>query len=220
MSYAFQPWPGYHHARYVAEQREQQAQAARTYAWARRERAHADLACRRIDSALAGHLGSTVETRAANVTTTPVVDVNTRTRIITVIAVPYGQRAQISFKGQTWSEIFERGAFDGIDADPEKVRANREHNRADAIGKAVRFDTRDPRGLIADIQVARSTRGDDTLALATDKALSASVGFGVKPGGEQLDRFTRTRRITRAWLDHIALVQAPAYDGATILAVK
>ena len=50
--------------------------------------------------------------------------------------------------------------------------------------------------------------------------LSASVGFGVHPGGEQLDRFTRTRRVTHGYLDHIALVQAAAYDAAQVLAVR
>ena len=49
--------------------------------------------------------------------------------------------------------------------------------------------------------------------------LSASIGFGVPQGGEILDRFNRTRTITRAFLDHLALVQAAAYD-APVLAVR
>ena len=49
--------------------------------------------------------------------------------------------------------------------------------------------------------------------------LSASIGFAVPPGGEILDRFNRTRTITRAFLDHLALVQAAAYD-APVLAVR
>ena len=82
------------------------------------------------------------------------------------------------------------------------------------------FDTRDRRGLIATIKVARTQRGDDTLGLAFEQMLSASVGFAVPDGGEILNRFARTRRITHAQLDHLALVQAAAYSDAKILAVR
>jgi HK97 family phage prohead protease len=215
----FQTHPGQAFARYLTEQREAREAREAHHRRARDARIQADLICRRLDRALSTPPTSPVETRAAS-PTTPVVDVNEQRRIITIIAVPWNQRAQVKFRGQVWNELFERGAFDGIDADPERIRVNREHNKADAVGKVVRFDPHDPRGLIADIQVARSSRGDDTLALAADHALSSSVGFRIKAGGEQLDRFTRTRRITSAQLDHIALVMTPAYEGAQILAVR
>jgi phage head maturation protease len=93
-------------------------------------------------------------------------------------------------------------------------------NRADVVGKVVRFDTRDPRGLVASIRIARTQRGDDTLQLASEDMLSASVGFGVHRNGEVLDRFNRVRRVTSAWLDHIALVMSPVYSDAKVLAVR
>lgn len=152
----------------------------------------------------------------------PVLDVNQRQRIVTVVAVPWLQRARVPFRGEIWAEVFERGAFSAADLmlDPHRVRVNREHNPSLAVGKAVHFDTSDPRGLIADLQLSRTTLGDETLALAEDQALSASIGFGVLPGGEARDRYTKTRKITQAVLDHIALVQAPAYVGAAVLAVR
>jgi HK97 family phage prohead protease len=112
------------------------------------------------------------------------------------------------------------GAFDGVDAAPEKVRVKREHNKADAVGKVVSFNPYDPRGLIADIRIAPTPRGDDTLILASEGMLSASVGFGVHRNGEILDHGNHIRRVTRAWLDHLALVQTAAYGGAKVLAVR
>lgn len=154
--------------------------------------------------------------------TAPVLDVDHRHRIITVIAVPWLQQATIPYKGEVWNEVFERGAFNraGLTTNPSRVRVNREHNPALAVGKATSFDTNDPRGLIADLHMAKTPLGDETLTLADDQSLSASVGFGIHPGGETRERFTRTRRITNAFLDHIALVQQPAYAGAQVLAVR
>lgn len=160
----------------------------------------------------------TINTRAAGA---EVLAVDWPDRTIRIIAAPYGEYAPVVYRGQTWREVFRPGAFDSLASiNPETVRVNREHSRADAVGKCIAFDTRDPRGLIATIRIARSARGDDTLALAAEDMLSASVGFGVYPDGERLDRFARTREIIHAHLDHLALVQAAAYHGATVLAVR
>ncbi|BDB44558.1 MULTISPECIES: HK97 family phage prohead protease [Mycobacterium] len=149
-----------------------------------------------------------------------VLDVDPQQRHITVIAAPYGQYATVLFRGQPWRETIYPGAFDDAATNPEKIRVCREHNRSDLVGKVVHFDTNDPRGLIAQIRVARTQRGDDTLGLAAERMLSASVGFGVHPGGERLDHATRTRQVLHGWLDHLALVMAPAYDAAQVLAVR
>ena len=75
-------------------------------------------------------------------------------------------------------------------------------------------------GLVADLKIAKTLRGDDTLALAEDDCLSSSVGFGVRPSDQVLDRNAMQRRINRAWLDHIGLVEDPAYAGADVLGVR
>ncbi|MGV7697857.1 HK97 family phage prohead protease [Mycobacterium kansasii] len=148
-----------------------------------------------------------------------VVGVDLKERIITVIAVPYHQEAAIAYKGGVWLERFEPGAFRGVEADPEKVRVCREHDKADVVGKCIAF-REDHRGLIADIRIAATERGTDTLILADEGMLSASVGFGIYRDGEDLDHRTRTRRVKHAWLEHLGLVMTPAYDGAKVLAVR
>jgi hypothetical protein len=56
-------------------------------------------------------------------------------------------------------------------------------------------------------------RGDETLALAAENMLSASVGFGIHPGGESLDHINHVRRVTRARIDHLALATRCATTG-------
>lgn len=159
-----------------------------------------------------------VETRA---TPAEVLNVDGRARIITVIAVPWNEPTSVVFRGTVWQEAFARSAFDGIEnRDPERIRVNREHKRGDTVGKVVRFINTDPRGLIAEIRIAQTQRGDDTIALAEDRCLSASISFSIRPGGETLNQTRKTRIVTRALLDHIALVESPAYAGAKVLSVR
>lgn len=165
-------------------------------------------------AALALLADTRVDVRAATAT-----DINATSRIITVIAAPYEQETTVIFRGQPWTEVFTRGAFAGLDADTARVRVNRGHDKQRTVGKVIRFDPDNRAGLIAEIRIARTPLGDETLALAAEDMLSASVGFGVHPGGERLDHRTRTRRVTAAWLDHIGLVEQPAYPGAGVIAV-
>lgn len=158
-----------------------------------------------------------VECRSAAIAESTV-DVDRASRIVTVIAVPYESPTSVMFRGALWTEIFARNAFGGIG--DKVIRANRDHDRTRTCGRVVRFDVADPRGLVAEIRIAATPLGDETLALAADDCLSASVGFGVPPGGEQLDYRAKTRRINRAVLDHVALVADPAYQGAAVLAVS
>jgi phage head maturation protease len=71
------------------------------------------------------------------------------------------------------------------------------------------------------MKISRTARGDETLELARDGILSASAGFMVKGRLDQtLDRRSMTRRIHRAFLDHVSLVGTPAYEGAKIMAFR
>ncbi|WCS20144.1 HK97 family phage prohead protease [Mycobacterium marinum] len=158
--------------------------------------------------------GTRVETRTA-----PAADVDTRSRIITVIAVPYESPAEVAWRSEIWTEIFSRGAFTGVEPQAGRIRVNRDHNRSRTVGKVVRFDPNAQAGLIADIRIAPTALGDETLALAADDCLSASVGFAVPAGGARVDKRTMTRRINTAILDHVALVESPAYAGASVQGV-
>lgn len=139
-------------------------------------------------------------------------------RIIDVIAVPYGQEAVVEYRGDVVREVVEAGAFDGIESRNDPIPANREHNRSETFGKVIAADPNDPRGLRLSIRASRTPKGDDALQLAADGILRASVGMRVRPR-DQIIR-NGLRRIRRAFLDHISLVESPAYDGAAVLAVR
>jgi phage head maturation protease len=151
---------------------------------------------------------------------TEIAEVDSRQRIITLLTVPYERWAKVEYRGEVWDEVFSRTAFDGIEKRPQRVRVNREHLRGDTVGKAVAFYPDRPEGLVSEVRISKTLRGDDTLALAEDDCLSSSVGFGVLPSNQVLDRRLMQRRINTAWLDHIALVESPAYEGADVLNVR
>lgn len=170
-----------------------------------------------------------VETRSADVA---VDGVNFNERIITVIAAPYDVPAQVPFRGAVWSELFTRSAFNGFDplqpgarrvpATASLVMPNPNHEKGHLVGRVSRAFPEDPRGLIAEVKIGKTATGDETLELANDHSISASVGFLVKdPKRDQhLDPYSRTRKINRAFLHHLAFVAEPAYDGAQILSVR
>lgn len=141
-------------------------------------------------------------------------------RLITVVAVPYGEPALVEYRSEVWNEIFERGAFNSVTGAPHRVRVNRDHNKTRTIGKVVQFWPDRQEGLVAEVRVARTPLGDESLALADEDMLSASVGFGVRSTDQVLDRATMTRRIKNAYLDHLSFVESPAYVGAQVLSVR
>lgn len=149
-----------------------------------------------------------------------VAGVNFAQRVIELIAVPYEEQAAIPFHGEVWSEMFLRGAFDGLEKRPGRVRANREHDDRRVIGKALRFWPSRQEGLVAEVRISQTALGDETLALADDDVLGASVGFAVRGSDQELDKRNRIRRVKKAFLDHIAFTPTPAYAGAGVLAVR
>lgn len=156
-----------------------------------------------------------VEVRSSTVT-----DVNSKQRLIDVIAVPWEQEAEVPWQGEIWREVFVRGAFDGIEDHAGRIRVNREHQYGDTIGKVVQFTNAD-NGLLARVKVAETERGDETLSLAEEDMISASVAYRVKkPSDVQFNRRIRLRRVVRAFIDHLAMVESPAYAGAQVLAVR
>lgn len=155
-----------------------------------------------------------VETRDIDVE-----DIDYAERIITVIAAPYGQEAPVLLRGDVWREVFEPGAFDSVVDRPNRVRVNRGHDKQRTVGKVIAFRSTGT-GLIADVRVAKTELGDETLALAAEDMLSASVGFAALPSWMKLDQRAKLRRIHRAHLDHLSFVESPAYEGAEVLEVR
>lgn len=139
-------------------------------------------------------------------------------RTIELIVVPYGQETVVRDEnGRPIREVVERGAFAGIEGRDDHVTVNRDHDHTRTIGKVVAYRD-DPAGLIASVRVSETQLGDETLALARDGVLKASVGMVVRKGDGVVMR--GMRRVKRAFVDHVALVPNPAYAGARVLAVR
>jgi phage head maturation protease len=141
-------------------------------------------------------------------------------RTVEVIAVPYEEEAVIDWRGEAWREVFLRGSFDGIETRSNPVRANRDHDGRRTVGKVTTFWPSRQEGLVASVRIAKTELGDETLALADEDCLGASVGFAVHGSGQELDRRSKTRKIKRAFLDHLAFVPDPAYASAGVLSVR
>lgn len=170
-----------------------------------------------MTDAIEGNSIAPIEHRYAGVT---VGEVNFAQRLITVVAVPYEQPALVEYRSELWHELFERGSLDSVANAPHRVRANRDHSKSRTVGKVMQFWPDRDEGLVAEVRMAKTPLGDETLALADDDCLSASVGFGVRPSDQVLDRRTMTRRIKTAYLDHLSFVESPAYVGAQVLSVR
>lgn len=156
-----------------------------------------------------------VELRSALVANT-----NESQRIVTVIVAPYEQPTPVMWRDEVWTEWFERSAWDGIEKRPNRVRANRAHDRGRTCGKAVKFFPSRQEGLVAEIRMAQTLLGDETLELAKDDCLSVSAGFAALPADQDINRAAKTRAIKTAYLDHISFVEDPAYPGAEVLDVR
>jgi len=140
-------------------------------------------------------------------------------RQIELVVMPYETEAQVVHRGRMIREIVSRGAFEGLDATRRRIMVNRGHVADKVVGKAIAFHPSREEGLVAELQIAKTDQGDETLALADEGLLDASAGFGVPDGGESWPE-RGLRRLTRLWLDHIAMTPDPAYNGTKVLAVR
>jgi phage head maturation protease len=148
-------------------------------------------------------------------------DVDVKQRIIDMIAVPWNQEADVPWRGEMWREVFRRHAFDGIEPHAGRIRVNREHVRGDTVGSVVNLDPSASIGMLARVKVPKTLRGDETLQLAEEDMISASIGYFVKQASDvMVNKRIKMREVLRAFLDHLALVESPAYEGAQVLAVR
>lgn len=169
---------------------------------------------------------SQVETRSKGV---QIDNVDFAQRIITVLAVPYEHPTTVPFRQEMWTEVFSRSAFNGIESQSRKIPATTslsipapDHVGARLVGRVLSSDPYREAGLVSEVKISRTADGDETLELASDEALFPSIGFMIKNPrfDQELDQYTKTRRVNRAFLDHLAFVGQPAYDGAKVLAMR
>lgn len=167
-----------------------------------------------------------VEQRAATLS-----NVDFGERILTVIAVPYEQPTPVEYRSEMWQEVFSRSAFNGFDPGKRRVPVTAvlesayagrpmDHVGGHLVGKVAAIGPDRPDGLVLDMRISNTAAGDEALQLASDDALSPSVGFSARPSDHALDRRSMTRRVNRAFLDHVALVPVPAYSGAKVLSMR
>ena len=147
------------------------------------------------------------------------VDVSFAERTIEMIVIPYETPTLVPYQGRMVHESIDRGAFAGIERRANRVRVNREHERMQTIGRAVRFHTSRDEGLVSEVKIAKTPLGDDTLELAADGCLDASAAFAPMPGAMHW-RNRSEYHVSKAWLGHIAMTAEPAYEGARVLAVR
>ena len=93
--------------------------------------------------------------------------------------------------------------------------------KGDTVGKVVAADPAHKDGLFARVKIYSTPRGDETLTLAEEGGAFPSIGFRVNSFADQrIDKRSKSRRILRAFWDHQAFVEDPAYEGAGVLAVR
>jgi len=150
-----------------------------------------------------------------------VVDMGVRwpDRIIELVAMPYDMDAGVVVHGRPVIESCAPGAFDGCERRANRVKVNRDHDTLRTVGRAVALHPSRIEGLVTELRIAQTDLGDETLALADDQSLEASVSFAVMAGGELWTEQRSRRRLTRCFLDHIAMVPEGAYEGR-VLAVR
>lgn len=140
-------------------------------------------------------------------------------REITLIAVPYNEEAHVpDWRPEADREKFMPGSFDGIESRVKHITLNRDHSRERAIGAARAFDTKSDRGLISTFKVSDTPLGNESLQLAADGVLRASISFTARSQDMAVKDGVMT--FYRAFLRHVALTPEPAYLGADVLNVR
>lgn len=154
-----------------------------------------------------------IEFRAATVA-----DVKFPARMIDLVVMPYESETVVEHQGRMIREVISRGAFRGINGRDGRVAVNRDHDMTKVVGRATLFHPNDERGLVAECRIADTLLGDETLQLAAEDILDASAGFA--PMDQSWEDGGALRRVSRAFLAHIALTPDPAYRDARVLAVR
>jgi HK97 family phage prohead protease len=145
--------------------------------------------------------------------------VNFAKRIVELIVMPYETETVVEHRGRMVREVVSRGAFDGIERRANRVRVNRDHDITRTVGRALSFYPARDEGLVAELRIAQTELGDETLALADEGILDASAGFLPMPDGETWPD-PNLRRLDKLWLAHVAMTPDPAYETARVLSVR
>jgi HK97 family phage prohead protease len=139
-------------------------------------------------------------------------------RTIEVRVIPYDEEIDVEFQGKPMRERVDPGSFDNIDPSSTRITVNRDHDYGRTVGRIVEL-REEPTGAVGVTKISNTLLGDETLQLADDRVLGASVGMMVARSGMEIRN--GLRRIFRIdVLDHVALLPNPAYAGAEVLDVR
>src|SRR5580765_3485319 len=147
------------------------------------------------------------------------IGVDYQQRLVELIVMPYETETVVEHQGRMVREVVTAGAFDGIERRANRVRVNRDHDVTRTVGRALRLHPSREEGLVAELRIAQTQLGDETLALADEGILDASAGFMPMPDGEEWPD-PNYRRLTKLWLAHVAMTPDPAYETARVLSVR
>ncbi len=137
------------------------------------------------------------------------------THYIEGICVPYGK---VTTRVGPVPELFERGAFAELVASGAKVKLTdySHHPQRVPVGYSQVFEER-AAGLWSRFRINRTPEGESAVANTREGVYAGlSVGFIAR---EHVMR-DGVRHVTSARLDHVSLVEDPAYREAEILAVR
>ena len=113
-------------------------------------------------------------------------------------------------------ELFERGAFDGIDSTRVTIEAGA--HGGPLVGRGVSLDQRDDAAYLT-ARIAPTPAGDDLLTLAREGVYSAaSIAFYPVPGGNR--RRAGATGHSRVDLRRVAILERGSYPQAAVLAVR
>jgi HK97 family phage prohead protease len=139
-------------------------------------------------------------------------------RTIEVRVIPYDEEIDVEFQGKPIRERVDPGSFKNIDPKSTRITVNRDHDYGRTVGRIVEL-REEPTGAVGVTKISNTALGDETLQLADDRVLGASVGMMVARSGMEIAN--GLRRIFRIdFLDHVALLPNPAYAGAEVLDVR
>lgn len=158
--------------------------------------------------------------RAVEFRSTSAFEVRWADRTIELVAMPYDVDALAVVHGRAVVESCAPTAFTGCERRANRVKVNRDHELQRTVGRAAALHPSRTEGLVAELHIAQTPLGDETLALADDRSLEASVGFAVMTGGERWLEGRTRRRLERCFLDHISMVPEGAYPGTEPIAVR
>jgi uncharacterized protein len=138
-------------------------------------------------------------------------------RVVSGIAVPWNETTLMA--GDPGGERFLPGSLTkSVRAKADRLKLFRNHDHAQAIGRAIRMDPRHQDGLYGEWRIAKTPAGDAALQEIVEGMLDMfSIGFVARKSQRAADG---VREVLEADLHETSLAPMAAYDGARVLSVR